>query len=79
MNFKLFLDEVVLPKKGKLSQKDKQIEHSEEFIEVGASMRRLNQPSMRLKIMPWIDALIMVLSVLSGMSPWQCWPGISRS
>jgi hypothetical protein len=27
------LDEVVLPKKGKLSQKDKQIEHSEEFIE----------------------------------------------
>jgi len=27
------LNEVVLPKKGKLSQKDKQIEHSEEFIE----------------------------------------------
>ena len=29
----VLLDEVVLPKKGKLSQKDKQIEHSEEFIE----------------------------------------------
>ncbi len=28
-----FLDEVILPKKGKLSQKDKQIEHSKEFIE----------------------------------------------
>lgn len=28
-----FLDKVVLPKKGKLSQKDKQIEHSDEFIE----------------------------------------------
>ena len=27
------LDEVILPKKGKLSQKDKQIEHSKEFVE----------------------------------------------
>jgi IS5 family transposase len=27
------LDKVVLPKKGKLSQKDRQIEHSEEFVE----------------------------------------------
>jgi hypothetical protein len=30
---KEFLDEVILPKKGKLSQKDKQIEHSQQFIE----------------------------------------------
>ena len=28
-----FLDELILPKKGKLSQKDKQIEHTQQFIE----------------------------------------------
>jgi len=66
------LDQVVLPKKGKLSKKDKQTEHSEEFIESRRNIRRLNRGSMRLRTMPWIDVLIMGLMDLSGMLRWRC-------
>ncbi|BBA35847.1 transposase IS4 family protein [Methylocaldum marinum] len=73
VELKQHLENVILPKKGRLSEADKVRESDPTFVRCAANTRLLNRQSMHSVCMAWTNVPIMALTASSAMLPSRSW------